>query len=343
MNTNLTNNNSILIVGSKEKSSLDDIYFRTFQNLGYKIEFFNIEKSLNHRIIAGIKKYFSSMNNQILRRKLFFFLKKKKTKFSVIIFFKCIFLDKEILKKIKLLNENTKYINIFPDDPFDIKNPVISNKSFLNAISEFDLFCIWSKKIQNKLKKKFCNKIIYLPFAFDSLKIKIHKNNKLKRKNEIFFLGTYDQKRYEILNSIKYKKKIFGGNWLRIEKKKINNSVIGKHIYGKKISKLSNNSAISLNILRKQNLTSHNMKTFEIPSQNGLMLTTRSKEQNNFFTENKSCFMYSSIKELNKKIDYIFKNPKKAEKIRRSGSKVVKRHSYINRVKYLMNEMKKII
>ena len=53
MNTNLTNNNSILIVGSKEKSSLDDIYFRTFQNLGYKIEFFNIQKSLNHRIIAG--------------------------------------------------------------------------------------------------------------------------------------------------------------------------------------------------------------------------------------------------------------------------------------------------
>ena len=42
------------------------------------------------------------------------------------------------------------------------------------------------------------------------------------------------------------------------------------------------------------------MKTFEIPAYNGLMLTTRSKEQNTF-SENISCFMYSTKKELNKK------------------------------------------
>ena len=43
-----------------------------------------------------------------------------------------------------------------------------------------------------------------------------------------------------------------------------------------------NKYAIALNILRDQNLSSHNMKTFEIPAFNGLMLTTRSKEQNFF-------------------------------------------------------------
>ena len=40
-----------------------------------------------------------------------------------------------------------------------------------------------------------------------------------------------------------------------------------------------NKYAIALNILRDPNLSSHNMKTFEIPAFNGLMLTTRSKEQ----------------------------------------------------------------
>ena len=40
------------------------------------------------------------------------------------------------------------------------------------------------------------------------------------------------------------------------------------------------------------------MKTFEIPAMGGLMLTTRSTEQNSFFPENKGCFMFDDIKEL---------------------------------------------
>ena len=70
---------------------------------------------------------------------------------------------------------------------------------------------------------------------------------------------------------------------------------MGPHIYGKDIFKLMNRSAISLNILRKQNYSEHNMRTFEIPANNGLMLTTRSNEQNKFFKENKACFMFSYI------------------------------------------------
>ena len=68
-----------------------------------------------------------------------------------------------------------------------------------------------------------------------------------------------------------------------------------------------NDSAISLNILRDQNQSSHNMKSFEIPANNGLMLTTRSREQSFFFKENVCCYMYSS-KELNEKIRFIL-NP----------------------------------
>ena len=137
-------------------------------------------------------------------------------------------------------------------------------------------------------------------------------------------------------------KKIFGGNWLRFKRNAMSNSYIGKHIYGKNINKLANESAISLNILRKQNMTSHNMRTFEIPSYNGLMLTTRSSEQNTFFKENVSCFMYSSKKELNKKIKFIFSNPKKAEKVRKNGNKATKKHNYLIRAKFIMSQIKQI-
>ncbi len=49
--------------------------------------------------------------------------------------------------------------------------------------------------------------------------------------------------------------------------------------------------------------------------------------------------MYSSKKELNQKIHYIIKNPKKAKTVRKKGFKVVKKHSYINRVKNLIKDL----
>ena len=50
----------------------------------------------------------------------------------------------------------------------------------------------------------------------------------------------------------------------------------------KKFAKVICESHASLNIFRKQNELSHNMKTFEIPAMGGLMITKRSKEQDFF-------------------------------------------------------------
>jgi spore maturation protein CgeB len=100
-------------------------------------------------------------------------------------------------------------------------------------------------------------------------------------------------------------------------------------------------AAVTLNILRKQNRTSHNMKTFEIPGMGGLMLTERSYEQNNFFPENKSSLMYTGLKELKKKILYAYNN-KHVSKIRIAGSKVIKKNYYKNRVNLILDEIWKL-
>ena len=176
-------------------------------------------------------------------------------------------------------------------------------------------FAYGQKKLSKNKKKRFKAKFIYLPFGFDSLSIpKLDKVSKKKREKEINFIGTFDKNRLNILEFINIKKKIYGGNWIKLNKTKIKNVFFGPHIYRKDIFKLMNRSAISLNILRKQNYSAHNMRTFEIPANNGLMLTTRSNEQNKFFKENKACFMFSTKKELKKKIKFIFTKSKKSRK-----------------------------
>ena len=57
------------------------------------------------------------------------------------------------------------------------------------------------------------------------------------------------------------------------------------------------------------------MKTFEIPAMGGLMITKRTKEQKNFFPENKASLMYQNLNELKNKIRKVLKNPKKFSKI----------------------------
>ena len=339
MNGYINKKSRILIVGSKEKFTLDHTYYKTLKHLGYKVDFLNVEKSLNNRMIAKIKIYLTRLNYKILREKILLFFKKKKEQYELIIFFKSIFLDYETICKIKSMNSKAKFVNIFPDDPFNIYNPIISNKNFLKTMPKYDLFCIWSYKLKKKLENKFETRILYLPFGYDSLNVSKFKIKTKKIRDEVSFIGTYDQDRLNIINSIKIKKNIYGGNWWRYSGRSLNNSIVGKHIYGNQIFKLMNETAISLNVLRKQNLTSHNMKTFEIPANNGLMLTTRSKEQNKFFKENLGCYMYSSKKELNKKIKFILKNPQKAAKVRKYGNLIVKKYSYIRRVKFLLKEV----
>ena len=130
---------------------------------------------------------------------------------------------------------------------------------------------------------------------------------------------------------------IAGGGWIRKEKRNLKIFSIKDRIHGKKLSGIINNSNISLNILRDQNKDSHNMRTFEIPAMNGLMLTTRSKEQNEFFPENKACYMYKDKKELINKIEYILQNKKEANRVRVAGNLISKKHSYLSRAKYLLS------
>ncbi len=140
----------ILIVGSGDKFALEYIYYKTFKYLDFNIELFNIQKSLSNRLTAKTKILFSKINHFFLQKKTLNFFKHKKKKYDLIIFFKSIYLDKKTLRNVKLMNGNGLIINIFPDDPFDIHNPVISNNKFLKSIKNFDVFCIWSLKIKKK-------------------------------------------------------------------------------------------------------------------------------------------------------------------------------------------------
>ena len=328
--------NKILIIGSSHPSSLETMYYKAFRFLEFEnviLKDFNITSNLS------LKKVLISLSfDKILYRKnIINFFKNYRNYFDLVIIFKGMELDRETLFKIKKLSPSSKWLNIYTDDPFNINSKGSSNRNILECITFYDLYFIWSKNIKKKLDIITDSKVIYLPFAYDNL-VDFSNNSYFDRGN-ILFYGTYDLSREEILKQItKYSVDIYGNNWKNNQlKHKKNFNIYYRDIYQEELSAAIFGSKLVLNTTREQIGDAHNMRTFEIPGYKGVMLTTRTKEQNYFFPEDEACLMYSHKEEMLEKIDYVLSSNQKIKKIRDEGIKISKEHTYIKRVQFLKN------
>ena len=104
------NKKRILIIGAKEKTSLEMMYYRAFKKLGINISFLQIEKKTNNYFFSKIKKIFNFIYFFYLRKKLINFMKKNYESFDIVIVFKGIYLDSDTLVKCK--NFSKKIIKI---------------------------------------------------------------------------------------------------------------------------------------------------------------------------------------------------------------------------------------
>ena len=327
----------ILILGSNEKFSIEKMYERAFKSLKFKTNFLHLYSLRQNILSKFFWKYFRFYYFFLMRKKILKYIKKH-NQFDLIVIFKGLYLKENFVNKIKSFSPKSKCINIFTDDPFDIDYyKDISNMNILKTINEFDNLYIFSRKILKKIKLKYPkSSISYLPFAHDSF---IHKKkNTTKIDYDISFVGTADKKRYDFICKLKNFKIIIAGNgWSKINLPKNIKFVSG--VEAKKYSSIVSSSRVSLNILRDQNSDSHNMKTFEIPSMGGLLLTKKNKDQNNFFPNNFACIMYRNINEAKLAINSVVNNHRKYKLIKNNAYKIAKKHSYKERVKYILKTL----
>ena len=327
----------ILIIGSNEKFTLEKMYFRALKNLKHTVRIYHTGNTIKNRYISFIEKYLSFISNFFIRKLFVSFISKAKNNYDLIIIVKGLYITKNFILNIKKISPKSKIINIYPDDPTITSTRNLSNKNVIECIELFDFFCHYSEGVMKKIKKlKSKSKLLYLPLGYDELLHKRYKKNIKdikKYKDTVNFIGSYDDERFNILKSLNYKNLLIAGsNWKNIDS-------LQKPIFGKELSTIISNSLVSINILRDQCKDSHNMRTFEIPAMGGLMLTTRSKQQNFFFKEDEECLMFSGKKELQKKIKDIIKNKTKIQELKDRAYLKSRKHSYTNRSKYLIKKI----
>ncbi len=341
----------ILIVGSNAKGSLENCYLRTLQKIGVRdIDIFDISLygyylSRQEFIFRAVNRLTFSISMWLAQQRLLRFLTDNEGTYNVVIVFKGMEFSRRILEACRSICPRATWVNINPDDPFNIESRGSTNSNVINSLSFYDVYFIWSRNLVRKLSERYCKRVEYLPFGYDPDFHLPPSEPVLIESNLVSFVGSWDFERETILTKLAdYNLRIYGSNWQRVSKRSpIYNKITRRGIYGNDLSQVIYRSMVCLNLLRSQNKGAHNMRTFEIPAMGGLMLTTRSAEQNEFFPEGEGCLMFDNVNELRGQLDHVLENPALRQRIREQGTKLVHGNSYVDRAKLLLNVIMDVV
>jgi spore maturation protein CgeB len=149
-------------------------------------------------------------------------------------------------------------------------------------------------------------------------------------------VGTWDRERESTLAAIAdLDLRVFGGNWKRAAAP-LRPRIHDETLHGDHFAREIQSSLVSINMLRPQNRDSHNMRTFEIPSVGGLMLTQASAELPEFLTPGGACLTFDTPREMRERIEQVLRRPGDFVHVRERGLRMVSPHSYDARAAQLI-------
>lgn len=179
-----------------------------------------------------------------------------------------------------------------PDSPFD---EAISNRGagIPAAIGRYDAYVTWADEVADRLRRAGVRKVIVIPFAWDP---NVHQPvaGDGRAAGRIVFVGSGTKDRAAVLARLaRFRPIVYGNQWPDIPGVEIRAPV-----YGAQMSAVVGEAAWNINILRPQNATSHNMRTFEVPGAGGNQVTSSTDDHRAYLGDDPRTCLYSSHAEL---------------------------------------------
>jgi hypothetical protein len=233
-------------------------------------------------------------------------------------------------------------VNFNGDDPHNFYS---SNRNVLGAIPLYDCVFTWSKSLVDLLLEDGASRVEYLPFGCNpdlSEDVAVTQDDSARYGSDITFVGTWDREREKSLEGLSdLNLGIWGPYWNRVSRKSgLAMCVRGGAVDLTVMEKIYRSSKVVINLMRPQNHLSHNMKTFEIPAMGGFMLAPGTMEHMEIFEEGKEVAFYDSMEAMRKKAIYFSENDKeRAAMARLARQKVLSNHTYIDRMRQLINTL----
>ena len=249
----------------------------------------------------------------------------------------------------KLCNPMT--ISFYPDNPFTFWNGN-ANSNTLTALPRFEHVLSWSHMLKPALQSAGARMVHYFPFGYDAAlfnqPIAISDQDQQKYAADVCFVGTWEAEREQQLTELvrhnpSLDLALWGNLWaLNVsDQSPLKPYIRGSAICGSEMIKAFRCSKIVLNFIRQQNMTSHNMRTIEVPASNAFLLTERTYEQAELlFQEDVHLACFGSTQELREKIAFYLKEDSLRRAITAQGHSHVQQFSLSRQLEQLFDIIK---
>jgi spore maturation protein CgeB len=332
----------ILLLGSVAPLAMESYFAEAFRALGIDATVFDPEHGLAIFRKTGIRDRLTApVQPIIVGRALDAFMKSYVLGDAVLVF-KGRDLAPKTLRRWRRLT-NVPWLNLNPDNPFD-SGHITSSRHIRAALSDYDAYFIWSRALVPRIEAAGCPRVVYLPFAHnpathfppDSIDTSLSKT--------ITFVGTHDRLRAATLEAIAdLPIQVLGPHWYKLPRgSRLHGKIVPDTVYPAAMRRIVGSSLASINMLRRQNDGAHNMRTFEVPAMGGLLLTTRSAEQHEFFPEGEASLMYGDAAELRHVVQRLLRGDYDVAGMKAQALARASEHSYLRRASSIVSMVREI-
>lgn len=301
----------ILIVGSNNKWAIERYYVKYLQACGAEVVIYPAadivfdyhSKNLLNKVLfkTKLKTGYKEVNRGLMEMA-------KATRPDIIWVFKGMEIYPETLDSLK--KSHFRLANYNPDHPFIIISSGSGNRNVSDSVGLYDLHFCYHNNLLQEIREKFGIATVFLPFAYEATDVVYTDPAEIREINKICFQANPDEYRAHVIQLLSkngFEVDVFGYQWDKYGIRGLKNV----NVYGltsrKDFWRMNQEYRLQLNLFRKYNTGSHNMRTFEIPAVGGIQLAPYSEEQAGFFTPDEEIFLFRNEQELVEKAEAVLK------------------------------------
>lgn len=332
---------SIMISGSMVLGGLPNSLTSGFENIGWLVHRFDDQQTFSKQSRWTSNRYAYRLFWRQLARTVQDQLISEMVavKPALLLVIKGFYFSSDTIARIKNLSPATVLMHFNPDNNFNTWHFGNSNEWIRKSIPLYDVHLTWGKFLIPKLHAAGAKAVFHLPFACDP---DLHrptvpgKADLTEYGADVAFVGSWDEEReWWLSHLLDHRLKIWGNGWSKAVKR-VQTRWQQKEVIGDDFAKVCCASKINLNLIRKQNIPAHNMRTFEIPACGGFMLSTRTSEQNAIWAEGDEVACFSSPQELRQVLDqYLEDGQARSAIAARANEKACRQYSYTERARQI--------
>lgn len=297
----------ILVVGSDKVYAIENLFVKYLRESGNEVFHFSAQsmfydfyqKNLVNKLLfkAGLSSIHLRINKQ-------FKVAVSNFQPDVIWVFKGMEIRPESLIWAKKLN--IKLVNYNPDNPFIFSGSGSGNNNLKRSIPLYDLHLTYNSEVKKEMEATYRIPTEIVPFGFDFEDEVLKISENVEEVCKPCFLGNPDKYRGRFLQDLAehgIELDVYGNNWNKFVNH--GNINIFEPVYDDKLWITLRKYRIQLNLMRPHNLSTHNMRSFEIPGIGGIQLAPDTMDHSSYFEAGKDIFLYTSLEDCVSKIKEI--------------------------------------